>query len=186
VTVFQDWPETRQSKVPSEVSYSFANGSGDRERKQWGFSIGEGSRILRWTKLELVKGRSPREELGTLKEIIDGMPEMQKLHSTKSIKLDVPKHLTKTSEDVIEYYLSLVAREWQASMTDQARHVLDRITVDLVVTHPAVRNKCLKFHIIRYLIINSNGRIGHETLYFEPFARHSTLSFYPSVATSTF
>lgn len=139
VKLFQNWPEKTEAKVPSEVSYSLTAGDvTDREFRQWGFSIDSESKVLRWTKLELVKDPSPLGELEILDELMDGLEEINQLYADDNETADVPFHLSETSKDVIEYYLSHVAREWVKHITLQAQEVLNTVPVDLIITHPAV------------------------------------------------
>jgi hypothetical protein len=136
--LFRDWPTRIESKVPSEVSYSLVTAEAAGECKQWGFSIYSRSKVLRWTKLELVKGRLPLEELEALHELVDGLAEVTKLHTEGAETADIPRHLSKSAEDIIEFYLGHVAREWQDWVLREMKVVLDEVPVDIVVTHPAV------------------------------------------------
>lgn len=139
LNLFVNWPGKNESKVPSEVSYSLTSGEAhDRDYQQWGSSIDGRSKVLRWTKLELVKDSSPLEELEVLRQLIDGLVEVNRLHDDDLVISDVPRHLSKTTENVIEFYLNHVAREWVTFVRSQARHVLDIVPIDIVVTHPAV------------------------------------------------
>jgi hypothetical protein len=137
--LFRDWPRRKEPKVPSEVSYSLTSGdAGEGVFKQWGDSIDGRSKVLRWTKLELIKGRSPLEELKILRELIDGLPEVNRLHSDGTETTDVPRHLSKSADDIIEFYLRHIANQWHSWMVRQGRYVLEEVPVDIIVTHPAV------------------------------------------------
>ena len=142
LNLFVDWPGKNEVKVPSEVSYSLTTtDTHDREYHKWGYSIDQfdpKSKVLRWTKLKLVKDPSPLGELEILRGLIDGLAEMNKLHSEGLETSDVPRHLSRTPKDIIEFYLSNVAREWVTYIENQASVVLDVVPVDIVVTHPAV------------------------------------------------
>lgn len=139
LNLFVDWPGKNEVKVPSEVSYSLTTGEAhNRDYRQWGYSIDGKSKVLRWTKLELVKDHSPLEELKTLGELIDGLAAFNNLYAESLETAEVPRHLSKTTKDIIEFYLSHVAREWITFVKGEAKHVLDRVPVDIVVTHPAV------------------------------------------------
>jgi len=139
LNLFVHWPGKSEAKVPSEVSYSLTTGeSSDSDCQQWGFSIDGNSKVLRWTKLELVKNRPVFEELDTLRELVEGLAEIKKLYIGGIDTTDVPRHLTKTSEDIIEFYLGHIAREWHSHITRQAVYALSVVPVDIVVTHPAV------------------------------------------------
>jgi len=142
LTLFVDWPGKNEAKVPSEVSYSLTDGETEhREYKQWGYSIDTKNpkgRVLRWTKLELVKATSTVGELEVLRQLIDGLEEINNLHANYDPSADVPLHLSKTTKDIIEFYLGHIAERWVAHVTRDARHALDVVPVDIVVTHPAV------------------------------------------------
>jgi len=147
--LFVEWPGKTQPKVPSEVSYSLtAEDAHDRGYRQWGSSIDSASKVLRWTKLELVKDSSPLGELEKLQELINGLAELNKLHAKGNKPDDVPRHLSKTTKDIIEFYLSKVARRWVSYMTREAEYVLESVPVDIVVTHPAV---CLWESFLEFL-----------------------------------
>lgn len=137
--LFRQWPERNEAKVPSEISYSIASRNDDGHVfRQWGYSIETGCKVLRWTKLELVRNRSLLEELEVLNELVNGLHEVNELHNDTDGAASVPRHLSKTTEDIIEAYLSSVAREWKNFITSQGEFVLNRVPVDIVVTHPAV------------------------------------------------
>jgi hypothetical protein len=138
--VFRQWPERNEVKVPSEVSYSLASVANDDDRvyRQWGYSIDHRSKVLRWTKLELLNNRSPLEELEILRELMSGLSAINELHADVKDIIHVPRHLSKTTEDIIEFYLSHVAREWRSHITTHGLNTLNYVPVDIVVTHPAV------------------------------------------------
>lgn len=138
LNLFRQWPDKNEVKVPSEVSYSLTSGNDDHVYRQWGYSIDVRSKVLRWTKLELVRNRSPLEELEILRELMDGLSEINELHDDVNEITHVPRHLSKTTEDIIEFYLGHVAREWSSHITAQGMYILNRVPVDIVVTHPAV------------------------------------------------
>jgi hypothetical protein len=96
------------------------------------------SKIFRWAKLELVRNRSPLEELEGLRELMDGLSEVNKLHENANGPTDVPRHVSKTTENIFEFYLGHVAREWNSYITAQGIYILDGVPVDIVATHPAV------------------------------------------------
>lgn len=140
LNLFRKWPDKNEAKVPSELSYSNTSGNDDNHNyRQWGYSIETGSKVLRWTKLELVRNRVLLEELKLLRELVDGLSDINKLHEDSDDVSDVPRHLSKTTEDIIESYLGHVAREWRKYITEQGGYILNRVPVDIVVTHPAVR-----------------------------------------------
>jgi hypothetical protein len=137
--LFRQWPEKTDAKVPSEISFSAASvGDEGKFYRQWGYSIDVNSKVLRWTKLELVRNRALVDELRTLGELLNGLQEVNRLHAEADDSADVPRHLSKTTEDIIESYLGHVAREWKAFIGQQGANVLNRVTVDVIITHPAV------------------------------------------------
>jgi hypothetical protein len=137
--LFTDWPGKNEPKVPSEVSYSMASGTAsDRVYRPWGSTIDPKSKVLRWTKLKLFQDYSPLAELETLEGLIKGLADIKSLYSESDETTDVPRHLSRTSKDIIEFYLSFIAEEWVAYVTNQAQFVLDEVPVDIVVTHPAM------------------------------------------------
>jgi hypothetical protein len=140
VKVFKTWPSKNDPKVRSEISYSLATTDADDVNyRQWGYSIDDKSKVLRWTKLELFDDRLPIEGLQNLSELLRALPEIKALHGGKAKTDDLPRHLSKSTEDIIETFLGYIAREWKSSITTEMRHVLERAPIDLVVTHPAVR-----------------------------------------------
>jgi hypothetical protein len=70
VVVFRNWPEMDEPIVPSGISYS--KSSSIKKCKQWGWSIDDNSKVLRWTKLEF-EHRMIRKELEVLQELIKGL-----------------------------------------------------------------------------------------------------------------
>jgi hypothetical protein len=136
LNLFKNWPEKNEAKVPSEVSYSLT--AGDKEFRRWGFSIENKSKVFRWTKLELVNDPSPVGELEKLDELMAGLTEIKILYMESLETADVPFHLSKTTKDIVEYYLTFVAEEWKAHISSTATQVLNTVPVDIVITHPAV------------------------------------------------
>lgn len=136
VNVYNGWPEKTAQKVPSDFSYSATK---KRRCKQWGFSIDEGSRVMRWTKLRLVPG-TIAQELDILLEGVKGLDLAEKLLEIENAgsEADVPVHLPKYPEDIVRDYLSEVTREWYRYMRSQARHALNQVPLDIVISHPAV------------------------------------------------
>jgi len=150
LNLFRQWPDRNEVKVPSEVSYSLTSGNDDGHvYRQWGYSIDVRSKVLRWTKLELVRNRSPLEELEILRELMDGLSEINELHDDVNEITHVPRHLSKTTEDIIEFYLGHVAREWSSHITAQGMYILNRVPVDIVVTHPAMWPSDAKNTLVR-------------------------------------
>ncbi|KAF2395573.1 hypothetical protein EJ06DRAFT_268430 [Trichodelitschia bisporula] len=132
VQCFSDWPERKETKVPSVLSYSRSSG----QYHQWGHSIDPATAnvALQWTKLEL-QGRSPLKELEKLLELTKGMRLANKLQEGST--LDPPRHLARNDEDIIRDYLAKVARHWYRFVQSKQSHLLENVPVDVVVTHPA-------------------------------------------------
>lgn len=108
--IFKQWPDQNEVNMPSEVSYSSTPGDDESHvYQQSGYSVHPESKILRWTKLELVKDRSPLEELHILRELMYGLPDINKLHDGRSDITHMPHHPAKTNKDIITFYLSRVA-----------------------------------------------------------------------------
>ena len=146
LTVFRNWPGRAAQKVdiekldiervPSQFSYSNTkNGC-----QQWGWSIDDDSNVLRWTKLDL-EPRSPVGELEVLSHLMKGLDLVRELRANKNAAItnDIPRHIARSSEDVVQDYLGRVAREWYMHMKGKTIHTLQRVPIDLVITHPAVR-----------------------------------------------
>lgn len=132
--VLPEWPDAREErKVPSQISYA-ATSSG---KKQWGFSIEPGSNVFGWTKMELMP-QSPAKELLVLCRLLEGQKLIQDLHSVDRFPLAVPRHLIKDAGEVIEDFLSRVARQWHSYMTKEGNVALEEIVLDVIVTFPAV------------------------------------------------
>lgn len=117
-----------QEKVPSQISYSETN----KGNTQWGFSIDEHSHVLQWTKLELMP-RSPAKELAVLRNLLNGGKLLENLND---LEREVPKHLTRSANEVIQDFLSRVVKEWQQYMKANAHEVLSEMPLDIVVTYP--------------------------------------------------
>jgi hypothetical protein len=95
---------------------------------------------MRWTKLDL-EPKTGLKELEQLRELAKGLGLVDQLLTSDedvAIRNDVPRHITKAPEDVLRDYLSKVVREWYMHMKAKGKHTLDNVTLDIVVTHPAV------------------------------------------------
>lgn len=57
---------------------------------------------------------------------------------TAAIDYDVPKHITRSAEDVVTDYLSHVARAWALYMKGRGKNTLKQVALDVVILHPAV------------------------------------------------
>lgn len=137
LTVFKHWPGSDAKRVPSLISYSPTDP--DKRKAQWGWSIDDESKVLKWTKMEL-EPQSTEAELAQLKELTKGLDLLRELRENQLSGniTDVPRQITKSAEDVVRDFLSKVAREWYLYMKDQNAIMLERLDLDLVITHPAV------------------------------------------------
>ncbi|KAH8656646.1 hypothetical protein BGZ60DRAFT_567767 [Tricladium varicosporioides] len=136
IKIFNNWPEKTSVKVPSTISYSAS--SPQANKRQWGHSIDDDSRVLRWTKLEL-EPRETLKELEDLQELAKGLDLVKQLkeNSEVGVAKDIPKHLSKNAEDIVRDYLYKVAREWRHEFAMQSQASLNAVPVDIVITHPA-------------------------------------------------
>lgn len=140
VKVFRKWPARSELKVPSAKSYSWSA----KGRAQWGFDIDDHSKIFKWTKLELVP-RKAVAELKVLADLVKGLELTNNIgHEANDddAAKEVPQHLTKTPEEILENYLSEVSREWYRDMVATSAYVFDNVPVDIVITHPVVGSTC--------------------------------------------
>ncbi|KAH6665783.1 hypothetical protein B0J14DRAFT_605889 [Halenospora varia] len=133
---FRNWPGKDAEKVPS--SYSYSKTSRQARKKQWGYSIDDQSRVLRWTKLEL-EPRETKKELEELRELVQGLNLVKKLKENRDTgKVDeIPRHISKDAIEIIRDYLSKIARAWRDHMTYRSASVLTEVPLDIVITHPA-------------------------------------------------
>ncbi|ORY17005.1 hypothetical protein BCR34DRAFT_611282, partial [Clohesyomyces aquaticus] len=129
VHVFRKWPERDELKVPSAISFS----ESPEGRSQWGFDIDVKSKVFKWTKMQLTT-REPIKELKVLADLINDMNLITALRHGRHT--EVPDHLRKSSEDVLEEYMEKVSREWYFHMTTGGIHMLDQVPLDMVITHP--------------------------------------------------
>lgn len=136
--LFKQWPRKQTQKVPSEISYSRTL----NRRKQWGHDIDNDSLVLRWTKMDL-EPREPVKELSILGDLVQGLDKIRDLNAATNSHdvIDLPQHLTRNSADVVRDYLSKVVRAWYIWFKDQpqGQNQLDGLPLDVVITHPAVR-----------------------------------------------
>jgi hypothetical protein len=136
VIVFRDWPGRDEKIVLSAISYS--SGSSAKKCRQWGWSIDDNSKVLRWTKLEF-EHRTIGEELEVLRELIKGLDLVKELQENEdaAIMNNVPRHISKSAEDIVRDYLGKVSREWYQYMTRKGKYTLKNVSLDIVLTHPA-------------------------------------------------
>lgn len=163
VTVFRNWPDnSKHAKiVPSAISYSRSSAASNC--RQWGWSIDDNSKVLRWTKLEF-EPRSRLKELEVLQELVKGLDLLNALQSDSqsTTRNDIPQEVSKKAEDVARDYLNKIAREWYQYMRSQGRYTLERVRLDIVLTHPAVSLSFRSVFKVFYLIFRS--RIGRMKL----------------------
>ncbi len=135
IRVITSWKKNISDKVPSDFSYSpTENGT-----EQWGYDIDDESHVLKWTKLSLEDTGNRGQELESLAKLLWEMRTLD-LSDEEAIKNNIPEHLVKEPEDIVRDYLHQVAEKtWDEITSVVGRHVPDKIPIDLVVTHPAVR-----------------------------------------------
>jgi len=131
--VLTNWPQEEASKVPSIISYSPSL----QRCKQWGYSVDDDSTVLRWTKLEL-KPRSTIKELNVLRELLKGLKLVQELQEEDDLENGMPMHVTKNARGVIRDFIGHIGRYWRETMISNGKFVLDEVSLDIVITHPAV------------------------------------------------
>jgi hypothetical protein len=139
VNVFLQWPGgSGLQKVPSKISFSSAPGG----KEQWGYSISEESHVLQWTKLEL-KLQDTTSELRKLKYLMQGHKLLQDYFTQAESNdpnalANAPRHICKSSEDIIREFTGRIAQKWYEYMIDNSRFSLGEVPLDVVITHPAV------------------------------------------------
>jgi hypothetical protein len=134
IYVVTRWDGKEEVKVPSEFSYSRT----PNLKKQYGYDIDDKSDVLARTKLELEDHDDRLKELRTFADTLHGLTSLS-LNDATAITHQIPKHLSKNSEDIIENYLYKVAEVVYADMVSTlGRHVPEQIPIDLIITHPAV------------------------------------------------
>ncbi|KAK3687821.1 hypothetical protein B0T22DRAFT_405788 [Podospora appendiculata] len=129
VKVVRQWAGGIGPKVPSVFTYSASSG------EQWGFRLGDGSYVLRWTKLEL----EPPSRLKALKSLRSTLAETRLLDFDANNLVDqIPRHLIRTAEDIVTDYLTEVAI-WvrQDIQNEKDPETLRDFPIDLIITHPA-------------------------------------------------
>ncbi|KAK1756307.1 hypothetical protein QBC47DRAFT_444660 [Echria macrotheca] len=135
INLVDTWPTanatTKALKVPSMITYCPNSGS------QWGYGIGDGAYVLRWTKLQL-ETPTRHEALKRLKHTLE---ETRLLAFNVREDLEgakIPFHLACTTEQIVTEYLTHVARvvEDDIKRHRDARN-LEEFPIDLMITHPA-------------------------------------------------
>jgi hypothetical protein len=133
---YTHWPEERGPKVPSAFSYS--DTKGPHHCKQWGHDIDDDSKVMQWTKLEL-EPKATVKELEILRDLLKGLNLVNECRADES--KEIPQYLTRDSGDIVRDYLLKISRHWLDFMEDAGQFTLDtdRVPLDIIVTHPAVR-----------------------------------------------
>ncbi|KAK5653400.1 hypothetical protein OQA88_8885 [Cercophora sp. LCS_1] len=139
VHVFNDWAGTGGDsgppKIPSAISYSMT----PSRCKQWGDDIDKSSRVLQWTKLEL-QPQSSLQELTRLRNALAGLSLLKTLQNAARTNsaVDVPRHITRSSFNVVQDYLSRIAKCYYLNMRKTNAFAIGtgNIPVDMVITHP--------------------------------------------------
>ncbi|KAL8366165.1 hypothetical protein RB595_004779 [Gaeumannomyces hyphopodioides] len=131
IKAVQNWGSGIGDKVPSAYTYAPKNGS------DWGYGIGEGSYVIRLTKLDLERPT----RLKALEQLVKTLRHAGELEFTDDhvTRGEVPRHLTKSSLDVMTAYLKNVANEvYKDIANNRDPAALDEFPIDLIITHPAV------------------------------------------------
>ncbi len=132
------WPAGAGDKVPSLFSYAADYEEGNR----WGYDTQDGAYTLRWTKTELA---SPvrLDALIALRQTLSDVALLNLGHRN-AVASPIPRHLSKTAEDIATDYLTMVAMSVREDIQRKENLELLRrvIPVDLVITHPAVSGSC--------------------------------------------
>jgi molecular chaperone DnaK (HSP70) len=130
VKIFIEWPIKKNRIVPSEISYSRGKGA-----KQWGWSIDNDSKVLKWTKLEF-EPKTTAKEFDVVRQLIKGLDDMDRLR--KNTAEQVPRDMSKSAEDIVRDYIGKVAREWYIYINSERPQLLRGVPLDIVLTYPAV------------------------------------------------
>ncbi|KAK5661328.1 hypothetical protein OQA88_11223 [Cercophora sp. LCS_1] len=177
IRVIQQWPRnTTANKVPSDISYS---PSLVRGCQQWGYDIDDHSRVIKWTKLALEETQDRTTELKKLASLLWEMRHVE-LTEEMYINNNMPRHLSKTPEDIVTDYLDKIAEKAYDEICTIGRNIPQRIPIDMVVTHPAKwSDRALNstFRAIRSTFNEDRfARIRHVSFVTEPEAcAHYTL-----------
>ena len=108
-------------------------------KKQYGYDIDDGSDVLCKTRLELEDPNDRLRELRTFSDTLYGISNVR-LQDTTAIDNEIPEHLSKNAEDIIEDYLTKIAEVVHHHIQSHlGKHILDQgVPIDMVVTHPGV------------------------------------------------
>lgn len=136
IRIIQQWPKnTTANKVPSDISYS---PSLVRGCQQWGYDIDDHSRVIQWNKLALEETTDRRSELEKFAGLLYEMRTLE-LSEEMIIENNIPRHIGKQPEDIVTDYLEKIADKAFDEICQVGKHIPERIPIDMVVTHPAVR-----------------------------------------------
>ena len=134
IYVVTTWDGEEQDKVPSQFSYSET----PNFKKQYGYDIDDGSDVLARTKLEFEDGDDRLRELKAFTDTLYGLSKIE-LTDEAAISSEIPEHLSKNAEDIVEDYLREVAEVVRVHITTTfGKRVPDQIPIDMIITHPAV------------------------------------------------
>ncbi|KPM41797.1 hypothetical protein AK830_g4680 [Neonectria ditissima] len=129
VNVVANWGRIAQ-KVPSLYTYSSSEG------ELWGYDIGDNAYVIRWSKLDL---EAPKrvDALIALKRTIQEAAYLN-FGSDNVLSSHIPRHLIKSTSDVITDYLMEVANATRLDIENKRDpETLRQFPIDLVITHPA-------------------------------------------------
>ena len=119
-------------KVPSLITYSPNTGT------PWGYGIGAGAYVLRWTKLQL-EPPSRFEALERLKHTLEETRLLAFDINKDPGRTPIPHHLARNVERVVTDYLYHVAQVVERDIVKEGgAGSLEEFPIDLVITHPAV------------------------------------------------
>ncbi|KAH8894314.1 hypothetical protein GQ53DRAFT_643950 [Thozetella sp. PMI_491] len=134
IRVVRNWgPGAIGPKVPSLFTYSMNTG------QKWGYGVGDNAYVIRWTKLELEQP-SRLDALNALKNMVREASHLR-FGQNGGPLTQIPRHLTRTSEDILTDYLTEVAncvRKDIESETDDQALAQMQFPMDFVITHPAI------------------------------------------------
>jgi len=137
IFVVSPWPPgAGELKVPSQLSYSKT----PKRLRQFGYDIDAESLILSETKLELEEDAEDRTRIRELKSFADTLYAFtrSRLDDAAAELGGIPKHLSKSAEDIVEDYLKKVAEVVRKDIAERWPNALDQIPIEVVITHPAV------------------------------------------------
>ncbi len=145
INVVQEWPDGNDPKVPSLITYD------ENSSKSWGFGITDSQDIIQRTKLNLPRKDRPE----TLEILRSYLNEAQ--HQERGSR--APLHLLKTAPEMLLDYLFKVATCVRQDIErDRDPEVLRQAAIDLIISHPGVRNVSRYLSLRRVLVSVANQR----------------------------